>query len=167
MKIPDDIKKGLKYCGAMYEWDGSCTGCPYERNDGECEGSMETDALAYIQQLEDAIDKTTQLMRSATEVIKKSQEQLESTYSQVKKALCGKENVSWVEVLEAADQLKSRLAQVERERDAAVADILRVLHTKGTIDAECLICDMEKPDCHWECEKAKWRGVCPENTKEE
>ena len=55
---------------------------------------------------------------------------------------------------------ESRLAQVERERDAAVHDILHVLHTKGTIDAECLICDMEKPDCHWECEKAKWRGVC-------
>lgn len=61
---------------------------------------------------------------------------------------------------------ESRLAQVEMERDAAVADILHVLRTKGTIDAECLICDMEKPECNWECEKAKWRGVCDENTKE-
>ena len=80
----------------------------------------------------------------------------------------------WIEALTAgADAitqvvvLESRLAQVERERDAAVADILHVLHTKGTIDAECLICDMEKPDCHWECEKSKWRGVCPENAKED
>ena len=63
------------------------------------------------------------------------------------------------------EQLESRLAQVERERDAAVRDILHVLHTKGTIDAECLICNMEKPDCKWECEKAKWRGVCAENSK--
>ena len=61
---------------------------------------------------------------------------------------------------------ESRLAQVERERNAAVHDILHVLHTKGTIDAECLICDMEKPDCHWECEKAEWRGVCAENTED-
>ena len=65
------------------------------------------------------------------------------------------------------EKLVSRLAQVERERDAAVADILHVLHTKGTIDAECLICDMEKPDCHWECEKGKWRGVCEDNTKDD
>lgn len=72
-----------------------------------------------------------------------------------------------IEAADWIDKLESRLAQVERERDAAVSDILHVLHTKGTIDAECLICDMEKPDCHWECEKAKWRGVCEENTKEE
>ena len=64
-------------------------------------------------------------------------------------------------------QLESQLAKTQREKDAAVRDIHYVLHTKGTIDAECLICNMEKPDCKWECEKAKWRGVCAENTKEE
>lgn len=47
------------------------------------------------------------------------------TYSQVSKALCGKENASLDELLQTVDQLKSRLAQVERERDAAVKDCSR------------------------------------------
>lgn len=54
MKTPEEIKKGLKYCWNMLD---GCTGCPYERNDGECDGSMETDALAYIQQLEETVAK--------------------------------------------------------------------------------------------------------------
>ena len=166
MKTPEDIKKGLKYCGAMYEWDGSCTGCPYERNDGECDGSMETDALAYIQQLE-------------------------STTCQVSKALCGKENATLEELLQAVDQLKvdrmawedvaaspgavedmarenyrltERLAQVERERDAAVGDLTKAMSLDGVED--CSFCkNIKKPYCH-PC-KFEWRGVCEENTKEE
>lgn len=61
---------------------------------------------------------------------------------------------------------ESRLAQVERERDAAVFDIHTVLHNRG-IDADCMMCNMKKPECNWECEKAEWRGVCPENAKED
>ena len=64
-------------------------------------------------------------------------------------------------------QLESRLAQVERERDAAVYDIAKLVKRLGygpcrycrktydTNDATCSICVFE------------WRGVCPENTKEE
>ena len=110
MKTPEEIKKGLE-CGFCHE-------CPYDNNKfetvEECARQVHKDALAYINQLEDAIDKTTQLIRSAIEVTKKSQEQLESTYSQVKKALCGKENVSLVEVLEAVDQLKDALRRWRR-----------------------------------------------------
>lgn len=182
MKSPDDIKKGLAVCATL---DGDCENCPYD--DGRqllCVDQLKKDALAYINQLEDAIDKTTQLMRSATEVIKKSQEQLESTYSQVKKALCGKENVSWVEVLEAADQLKSRLAQVEREKDAAVDD-LRNSFDPCTVCKKQDICEQYCPDNDYNCPGCKdkhrcichnctadndlweWRGACKENTKEE
>ena len=71
MKTPDEIKKGLKYCGAMYEWDGSCTGCPYERNDGECDGSMETDAIAYIQQLESRLAQAERERDAAVGCIEK------------------------------------------------------------------------------------------------
>lgn len=51
MKTPDDIKKGLLYCGNT---GCGCGECPYEsscgpRGDG---ATPENDALAYIQQLE-------------------------------------------------------------------------------------------------------------------
>ena len=55
------------------------------------------DALAYIQQLE---TENHQLLTKA--------QQLESTISQVSKALCGKENATLKELLQAADQLKAR-----------------------------------------------------------
>ena len=169
MKTPEEIKKGLECCQPRYEndhWVTCNSDCPYQPDAPLCHKALVAGALAYIQQLEDAIYKTTQLMQSATEVIKKSQEQLESTYSQVKKALCGKENVSLVEVLEAADQLKSRLAQVERERDAAVSDLKLVgccgtcINNDGGCTTECYIVSGKLTG--WQ-----WRGVCPENTKED
>lgn len=120
MKTPEEIKKGLE-CYA-----GKCEGnvC------NECQRSVYTlhelftnkptkDALAYIQQLE-------------------------TNYSQVSKALCGKENAAPDELLQAVDQLKSRLAQAERERDAALydlreADQYECTHCKnnGTTDDAC------------------------------
>lgn len=77
----------------------------------------------------------------------------------------------WIEALTAgADAitkvavLESRIAQVERERDAAEADL--------RLYAGCKVCkfgDLKFPNdcmdcirmCNWQ-----WRGVCPENTKE-
>lgn len=71
---------------------------------------------------------------------------LESTYSQVSKALCGKENATLDEVLQSVDQLKSRLAQVERERDAALnalRDVCGFCKSRGfqTVCEICLIKD--------------------------
>jgi hypothetical protein len=69
-------------------------------------------------------------------------------------------------LLGSVEQLESRLAQVERERDAAVYDIAKLVKRLGygpcrycrktydTNDATCSICVFE------------WRGVCEENTKE-
>ena len=78
------------------------------------------------------------------------------------------------------EQLESRLAQVERERDAAVADLIAVDEKyevlKNAIDD---VIHKELPysdyidfrnyaDAIIEHEHADvWRGVCPENTKEE
>lgn len=88
------------------------------------------------------------------------------TISQVKKVLCGNEKATNEELLQAASQLKSRLAQVERERDAAIADL--------KLYAGCKVCkhgDFKFPkecmDCGDETNYWQWRGVCPENTKEE
>lgn len=47
MKSPEEIKKGLKCC---VDLEGKCFECPY--NNGLCDASLELDALAYIQQLE-------------------------------------------------------------------------------------------------------------------
>lgn len=96
------------------------------------------------------------------------------TISQVKKALCGNEKATNEELLQVASQVKDRLAQVERERDAAVADLMA---------ASTRLCNACKYDSWPECGKTgrlnfdaddavackhfEWRGVCDENTKEE
>ena len=67
-------------------------------------------------------------------------------------------------------QLESRLAQVERERDAAVHDI----------EPNCDYCEFtdntygedpcptqEELEIYGLCRGFKWRGPCPENTKED
>lgn len=50
MKTPEEIKKGLEICR------GKCTGnkphCPYDKYGDGCEDTLNRDALAYIQQLE-------------------------------------------------------------------------------------------------------------------
>lgn len=63
-------------------------------------------------------------------------------------------------------QLESRLAQVERERDAAVADL--------QLYAGCKVCmhgdfkfTQECMDCSYDNNNWQWRGPCPENTKED
>ena len=86
----------------------------------------------------------------------------ESTYSQVSKALCGKENATPDELLKAVDQLESRLAQVERERDAAVIAILNAQHYIKDLGAVNYgLQQLEKWDYY-----IKQIGACEENTKD-
>ena len=63
-------------------------------------------------------------------------------------------------------QLESRLAQVERERDAAVSDLETVIGFSAIVNLDCEFCKYEDipacEECDWQ-----WRGVCPENSKEE
>ena len=105
---------------------------------------------------------------------------LQSIISQLGKALCNKQNASFDEILQAANQLKSRLAQAERERDAAVADLKdsapcfachhfqrNMGQCKGgrrCIDEyfRSLVGKTEYDGSEWH-----WRGVCDENTKED
>jgi hypothetical protein len=86
MKTHDEIKKGLTWCieGAY------CEGCPYE---DDCYVNLNNipmvkDGRAYIQQLE-------------------------ANWSQVSKVLCGKENATLDEVLQAVSQLKKQLQAYE------------------------------------------------------
>ena len=83
------------------------------------------------------------------------------------------------ETLKYIERLETRLAQVERERDAAVADLEDAVdghccHCKNiNLAAECDFngecyaclneeCPCHERNCHWE-----WRGVCPDNTVED
>ena len=135
MKTSEEIKKGLECC-QHNEYNGLCEcdkGCPYrfERCD-----QLRKDALAYIQQLEIAVEyysNTTQMLDAKIA------------------------------------KLESRLAQVERERDAALRDMMEIgwcqtcTHYNVAIDKEpCKTCLKKKKAELWQ-----WRGVCPENTKEE
>lgn len=52
MKTPDEIKRGLKQCHTIGMW---CNGCPYEKYE-ECYDHLASDALVYIDQLEERID---------------------------------------------------------------------------------------------------------------
>lgn len=108
-RTPDEIKKGLEYCGNHSFCDEECA---YYK---VCCGSgciLSKHALAYIQQLE------------------------------------------------------SRLAQVELEKDAAVADLKLVrccgtcVNNEGGCTTECYI--VSGTLTGW-----KWRGICSESAKEE
>lgn len=87
------------------------------------------------------------------------------------------ENLYSLEMVNAvrklSDSYADRLAQVEKERDAAVKDISEASRFA------CSVCtENDWPNCkagnYWNmndeqpvcCEHFKWRGVCAENTEE-
>ena len=126
---------------------------------------------------------------SLTETMKKRLVHLEGgivevseAYRKVKKALCGNANAPLSEVLQTVDQLKSRRAQAERERDAALYDMhqlqgaicaycANLYRPDGTAHVHCRVFgDLSRFDDDNECSplvcgKFKWRGVCAENSK--
>ena len=54
MKTPDEIKKGLDCCNQFRSgghWN-ICSECPCDIGKGRCDGTLETDAMTYIVQLE-------------------------------------------------------------------------------------------------------------------
>lgn len=74
------------------------------------------------------------------------------------------------DTVEYIQQLESRLAQAERERDAAVNDAVQI-----AIQLDFPACEWckHKPYNHVHCKECRtknegfeWRGVCPENTKD-
>lgn len=75
MKKPEEIKKSLECCPREVGFDSDCQSCSYKK-EKFCSDKRNVDALAYIRQLE-------------------------SNWSQVSKALCGKENATLEEVLRA------------------------------------------------------------------
>jgi hypothetical protein len=79
-----------------------------------------------------------------------------------------------VDALAYIQQLESRLAQVERERDAALKDIANTCWSCANAQPHQLSKFLYscpylkgKAGVRTQCEHWQWRGVCPENTKEE
>lgn len=63
MKKTEEIKKWLKRCAALQ--CGSVGGgeCAYECGSAKCIGDLETDALAYIEQLESKLNQAVEDIR--------------------------------------------------------------------------------------------------------
>lgn len=140
MHTPGEIKKGLACCG-----NSDCLECPLPISLA-CDNELMLNALAYIQQLEAGIDHAEKVAKE-----------------------CAKS------ITENLDKLQAKLIQVERERDAAVADLSNSCayckHTSGSVDEPpCTECFHPKNNIIFAPitrTKFEWRGVCPENTKEE
>ena len=149
MKTSEKIKKGQECCTAVSvgpHWKVCSKQCPYWEID-YCKVRLNQDTLSYIAALE-------------------------SYVSQVSKALCGKENATICEILEAVSQAKASLAQVERERDAAVKDI-SYFFPSPEVCKHYEYCQSVQDD-PWhgclgpvDCADYQYRGVCALNTKEE
>lgn len=78
------------------------------------------------------------------------------------------------DTVEYIEHLETRLAQVERERDAALVDIANTCWSCGNAKPNQLSKFLYscphlkgKTGVRTQCEHWQWRGVCPENTKEE
>lgn len=154
MKTPDEIKKCLGRC--LDRWTPvhfvSCeSDCPYHSEGAGCKNAMHSDVIAYIQQLEAGIDHAEKVTRE-----------------------CAKS------ITENMDKLQSRLIQVERGRDAAVAEIKRMENkAKELFETEIhdvILRELPYSDymdfinqveqiCNYQFEN-EWRDVCSENTKE-
>lgn len=167
-KTPDEIKKGL-FCGSGNPVP--CEECAYRRT-RECNNEADADALDYIQQLESGIDHAEKVAKECAKSITENMKKLESRLAKAEPccAACAYNSTGDGSCIAHIHLLEERLAQAERERDAAVNDLKEssfccdCLHYAVPAEKEpCLSCFkrmQEKP-------KWKWRGVCAENTKED
>ena len=164
MKTPEEIKRGLEGCGGL---DGDCENCPYDEQTIYCNDRLMRDALAYIQQLEERNKTLEYTLLGVMHSIDKWLDVEPYNFDKDDGTEAATRAANAREVaLKAIDQLESRLAQVERERDAAIADL--------KLYAGCKVCKhgdfkftSECMDCSYDNNNWQWRGICPENTKEE
>ena len=150
MKTPDEIKKALACTEARIR---NCTHCAYWPDN--CVEHVQHDALAYIQQLEGAVE----FYSNTNQMLDAQKSKLESDLQ--------KERIQHQYTIDAANVMKdealkfeSRLAQAERERDAA----LQALHDICSFcKGHCLeISGGYLPDC----EHCMIKNYSPENAKE-
>ena len=129
----------------------SCRGCPYKRDTPIIHiNDLYNDAIEYIQKLEETISSMGHLN--------------ETMHNEAKKGI---------------QELESRLAQAERERDAAVRELEiaedcynckynYACKHDGNGYRKCSECgECPCSECNSGQSQYEWRGVCTENTKEE
>ena len=134
MKTPEKIKLGLRLCTLQ---TADCKGCPYLHEGSLCRERLATDLMGYTCEIE-------------------------STVSQVKKALSDNGFLSLQAFLQSYNQVKA-------ERDAAIKDIPRACgYCKHYVHSKTHLCRSKKPCANisgintaWE-----WRGVREENSGE-
>lgn len=74
MKTPEEIKLGLECCAGA----GGCENCPYfNNNDAKCGYRKNSDALAYIQQLEEREKRCRELLEIAYGKLQKAYRELD------------------------------------------------------------------------------------------
>ena len=144
MKTPEEIKKGLEIC--IGECVGNKPHCPYHECGNGCMDAMNLNSLAYIIDLE-------QRLAQAENTLEMQRAEREDTI---------KKHIDFV----------ARIAQAERERDAAVHDVETLCLAEDFNGDYCEYCKHREPDggcrhdcmpyneCGWE-----WRGVCEENSR--
>lgn len=146
MKTPEEIKKGLEVCCPKYDgaaWINCYLECPYKPEGHWCKGVLHTDALAYINQLEQRIAQA----ESERDELSLKNLFLETSLESVTK----------------------EYTAVKHERDAAVADMENYCHhgsickhfCEGTCPYPVEGCPLYPSDC----DAYEWRGVCEENSK--
>lgn len=164
-KTPEEIKKGLECCTIP-----DCEGCPYD-DDPSCV-VKNADALAYIQQLEERNERLEYTLCGVMHSIDKwlDAEPYDFDKDDGTEAATRASNSREV-ALKAIEQLETRIAQAERERDAAVKvmSLVRLCENCKHCDKSCesypcssCSMDRERRKPNWE-----WRGVCTRNTKKE
>lgn len=135
MKSPEEIKKGLECCGAD---ELSCDACPYDTCEHMCEGGLEDDAIAYINQLEQRLAQAERerddlwqkniFLRNSLEVVERERAAL---------------MVDFINVVDGAGS-----CDVCARADEGYTPLPP--HCKYASEDDCFV----------------WRGVCKENSKE-
>ena len=140
MHTHDEIKKGLECCKED-ECFGDRENCPYTADPKLFVGVMCADALALIQQLEAELEDMTARYKIADDCAKKKGEMNEKLYAE--------------------------LATVKAERDAAVADITRMVQEPYD-PCYCDYCKLTEEECAKSNCRGRnafeWRGVQKEAT---
>jgi len=176
MKTPDEIKKGLEQCvNDAYGCNGKCPYFNSLSNGVDCAGKLHADALAYIQQLEERNSKLEYTLLGVMHSVDKWLDVEPYDFDKDDGTVAATRASNAREIaLKAIENAQADLAQVERERDAALSEWKR---TKLDSEGMCWTCKhglitrigscrCVSPDPCDEGENWEWRGVCEENAKE-
>jgi len=162
MKTPEEIKKGLECCG-----NTGCNTCPYFLSCPPHYSQSATDALDYIKQLEEREKNLYAAIHAVMRSIDKWLDVEPYDFDE------DDGTVAATRASNAREIALNAIEKAEQERDAALKDIANT----------CWSCRNAKPSqlskflyscphlkgksgVRTQCENWQWRGVCPENTKE-